>query len=257
MEYTSFNARSYETVLSGDWHIGNGNTDKVALKEMIKYIKKSGANWLFTGDLLEATLHSHKNYDHRGGDPEIRGIEAEYEYARDIIKPIAKQCIGMITGNHDDRCAKHSEIDLIKQICNEYGITYLKDAAMTKLNYTISKKECGINIYSTHGFFSGRQIGGKVNALVGISGGIIADLYACGHSHEMFVMSKKRIGMTRFGNKEEQNVFFGNTGSFMRSLSEGKSSYAEKAGYAPNKIGYLKAIFDPTTRTVKMEEVIM
>jgi len=257
MECSKFTTGSFETVFTGDWHIGAANVDKAALAKMIKYIKSSGCNWYHTGDLCESTPHTNKNFDMRTMDPEICGIGQEYSYVRKLIKPIASQCAGVITGNHDERNAKHAEIDMVGQMCEDFEIPYLKNAAYSRLCYNAYGKTCSTLVYLVHGFSSSRQRGGKVNALENIALSHKADLYVSGHTHDMFVTSAITDTMTQQGNFESKYIYFGNSGTFLRSIIQGKCSYAEIAGYRPNKVGYLKATFNPVDRSIKMEEVVL
>jgi hypothetical protein len=193
----------------------------------------------------------------RTQDPEIHGIGKEYSFARKLIKPIADQCAGIITGNHDERNAKHAEIDLVENICDDFDIAYLKNAAYSKLKYEAYGKKCSTLIYLVHGFSSSRQRGGKVNALEALSNAHQADVYVSGHTHDMFVTSSIVDTMTDAGNYNQKTIYCGNTGTFLRSYVQGKCSYSETAGYRPNKVGYLRAVFNPTSRKIKMEEVVL
>ena len=257
MECKTFTADSFETVITSDWHIGARNVDKKALAKMIDYIKKTGCNWTHNGDLCESTPHTQKNYDHRTTDPEIQGIGQEYAYVKKLIRPIAAQCAGIITGNHDERNAKNAEIDMVEQICDDLEIPYLRNAAYNRLCYTAYGKKCSTLMYQVHGFSSGRQRGSRLNSLENISISHYADLYVSGHTHDLFVSSAVRDTMTSNGNYENKYVYFGNSGTFLRSYIEGQTSYAESAGYHPNKVGYLKATFNPVDRSIKMEEVVL
>lgn len=253
----NFVAGSYNTVFTGDWHIGAKGVDKVALRKMIDYIKKSGANWMFTGDMCESTIHTHKNFDMRTQDPEIQGIEAEYSWAKKLIKPIADQCAGILTGNHDERNAKSSEIDMVRMLCDDFEIPYLKNAAYTRIRYSAYGKSCSTLVYMVHGFSSGRQRGSRINSLESLSNAHRADVYVSGHTHDMFVTSALVDTMTDSGNYVQKMLYFGNTGTFLRSYVQGQSSYAEAAGYRPNKVGYLEAEFNPVDRSVEMKEVVL
>jgi len=252
-----FTADSYDTVFTGDWHIGARGVDKAAIKKMLEHIKKSGANWMFTGDMCESTLHSHKNFDMRTQDPEIRGIEEEYAYVKKLIKPIASQCAGILTGNHDERNAKHSEVDMVKLICEDLEIPYLKNAAYTRIKYNAYGKTCSTLVYMVHGFSSGRQRGSRVNSLESLSNAHRADIYVSGHTHDMFVTSALVDTMSEGGNYIQKMLYFGNTGTFLRSYVQGQTSYAEAQGYRPNKVGYLESAFNPVDRSINMQEVII
>lgn len=254
---TAFETESCETVFTGDWHLGNNGVDKVALKKMVDYIKKTGCNWCHTGDACESTIHSNKFYDVRSVDPEIPCVGDQYQYFKRLIKPIAGQCVGILSGNHDDRNAKISEIDILGDVCNDLGITYLQDSAYCKIRYKAYNELRSTLVYVVHGFTASRKRGGRVNSLEDIATSHIADLYVCGHTHDMYVTSSIIDTMTSKGNYAQKNIIFGNTGTFLRGHIEGKRSYAEKRGYKPNKIGYLDAIYNPTTRMISMQEVIM
>lgn len=257
MECRTFKTGSFETIITGDWHLGARSVDRKALDKMIDYIKKTGCNWTHNGDLCESTPHTQKNYDIRTIDPDVHGVGQEYALAKKLIRPIANQCAGIIAGNHDERNAKHAEIDMVEQLCEDLDIPYLKNAAYNRLCYQAYGKKCSTLMYQVHGFSGGRQRGSRVNSLEGISFSHYADLYVSGHTHDLFVTSAVRDTMTSNGNYENKYVYFGNSGTFLRSYVAGQTSYAESAGYHPNKVGYLKAVFNPVNRTVKLEEVVM
>ena len=82
-----------------------------------------------------------------------------------MIKPIAFQCGGLVCGNHDERNAKTSEIDMIQNICEDLEIPYLADSAYSRICYETYGENRGTLVYLIHGFSSSRQRGGKVNAL--------------------------------------------------------------------------------------------
>lgn len=257
MECKTVNTNSFETVLTGDWHIGNNSVDKTALLKMITYIKKQGCNWYHTGDLCESTLHNHKNYDARSVDPEFRTIGEQYAYVKKLIKPIASQCAGIVAGNHDERNAKISEIDILGNICEDLEIPYLKNSAYSRMRYNAYGETRSTLFYLIHGFSSARLRGGKVNALEAIAYSHIADVYVSGHTHDMYYTSSVIDTMSSVASLVTKPIYFANTGTFLRSIAQGKESYAEKAGYRPNKVGFLRAVFNPATRRISMSEVVL
>jgi predicted phosphodiesterase len=254
---TKFETDSCETVLTGDWHIGNSGVNKAALQKMIAYIRKSGCNWIFTGDACESTAHTNKFYDYRAVDPDLPSIGSQYQYLKQLIKPIAPQCIGILSGNHDDRNARISEIDALGDICNDLAIPYLKDSAYCKIKYRKYNELRSTLVYVVHGFTASRKRGGRINALEDIATSHVADLYLCGHTHDMCVTSSIIDTMTTKGNYAQKTIYFGNTGTFLNGHIEGQRSYAEKRGYKPCKIGYLKAVYDPVLRSISMQEVLL
>lgn len=252
-----FETDSFETVFTGDWHLGNAGTDKAALHKMIAHIKKTGCNWCFTGDACESTLHSNKFFDMRSVDSELPTIGKQYQYLKSLIKPIASQCVGILSGNHDDRNAKISEIDILGDVCNDLEIPYLQDSAYCLIRYRAYNELRNTLVYVVHGFTASRKRGGRVNSLEDISTAHIADLYVSGHTHDMYVTSSIIDTMTSKGNYAQKNIYFGNTGTFLRGHIVGQRSYAEKKGYKPCKIGYLDAVYNPVERKISMQEVLL
>lgn len=257
MECNIFKTQSHETIFTGDWHLGSSAVNKVALERMINYIKRTGCNWYFLGDACESTPHGHKNFDHRTVDPELQSIGEQYNYFKKLIKPIAFQCGGLVCGNHDERNAKTSEIDMIQNICEDLEIPYLADSAYSRICYETYGENRGTLVYLIHGFSSSRQRGGKINALENLAYGHIADVYVCGHNHDLVTTNSIVDTMSREGNLIKKHITFGCSGTFLENISEGKRNYAEKAGYRPGKIGYLRALYNPVTRRIKMEEIVL
>lgn len=258
-----FNCDSDTVVFMSDFHAGNKNTDLSALERTVKDIRKNGYHVMILGDLCECITSRDKRFDMGTVEPEFMGdnmIGKQYSYVEKTLKPIADQILLIHCGNHDQSIAKYCHINMVSDLCESLGVKYGEYSALSKLTYTShkSQKKFSYTVYTTHGYASGRMRGGKVNALESMSGYIDFDIGCAGHSHDLFHTTRQKMFLSRFGHLCMKNIFYGNTGSYLKGIVEdGGVSYPEMAGYRPLPVGYLKAILNPMEYGVKMEEVIM
>lgn len=256
-----FEGESDTLVTISDIHMGNKNTDVNAFKRVINDVRKNGYHLIVLGDLCECITANDKRFDIGSVDPEFLGedmINKQYKSVEKILKPVADQILTIHCGNHDQSITKKCHVDMVKNLCENLDVNYSYYSALSRLSYIVRGKKFSYTLYTTHGYASGRQKGGKVNALESLSAHIDFDVAFAGHSHDLFILNRQKMFLTKFGHLGFKTLYFGNAGSFLRGFTEGSGvSYAEKAGYRPLPTGYIKTIFNPREYGVKMEEVIM
>jgi predicted phosphodiesterase len=235
----------------GDIHVGSANCDKTKLKELIEWIKnKENCFVIGMGDYCDAININDKRFRFSELDPyfqskiENLGIE-QVRYSIELLKPIKEKILVMIPGNHEESFIKYNSIDLIKELCA--GLNVERGDYMTYLKLDFDRSQFhkqGVVFWLHHGWFAGRKKGGKVNNLEDIAAGWDADIYCAGHSHELFATSTTRMSIVG-DNLVENKKIFCNTGTFMKTISIGNSSYSEKKAYRPTKIGVLRIDIKP------------
>jgi hypothetical protein len=110
-------------------------------------------------------------------------------------------------------------------------------------------------IYSTHGSYSGRRIGGKMNRLEDLSTWYDADIYLMGHTHELAGERKVRYAVnTQTHELKTEKKVYAFTGTYLRSHQLNCSSYAERLNLAPNKIGMITIEVNTRTRDIHVKE---
>ena len=151
-------------------------------------------------------------------------------------------------GNHEYHLVSDGYGDLIKRLATELGTAYAGFSCFLRID-TKEKPIRKIIIYAHHGWFAGRQVGSKANNIINLMRDYEADLYLCGHSHDLFGIRRSRIFF-----EGAKDIIFANTGSFLETATWGISGYGERAGYPPTKLGTLKIRWYPDKDEIHIAE---
>lgn len=226
----------------GDVHYGNPACDFNSFISMLKWAANEKDLYLLgMGDMFDSILADDKRFDASHPAPPFLQC---YEQMKKAIEPVKHKMIGMHTGNHEMTLSKKGYGDPVEQICSELGIKFLGYSAFTKL--VIHKKFLTgtvgnqIIIYSHHGWFSGRKMGGKANNLTDLSACWDADVYCVAHSHDLFGVRKVKIDYNG-----ARKLIFCQTGTFLKTAEWGTTTYSERAGYPPTKTGVARIEWYP------------
>jgi hypothetical protein len=254
--------------LAGDMHIGSLLThwDGIhALKDAV--LNDPQSRLIVMGDAIEAILvDDNKRFDPTTSDLTILTPGEQYDRFVETFQPVAKQILFMLTGNHE---IKHLRIDdFARKGCEKLKVPYgTYSAKFTALD---SKKQPRFKIYTTHGFGSIGSIAGTPRqraaamevALTRKLMNKAADciLMAKGHTHKIIVARPiSELYLTDNGEAIKQHYtvtqqnaqeipvnlrWYVNTGSFMKNQILGASGYAERFGYDPVVLGWIKAIIE-------------
>jgi len=225
----------------GDVHLGSPNCAWKKFSEMLKWAEKEKDLYLIgMGDLFDVILADDKRYNAEEPQmPLLRAIEIMVE----ALKPLAKKgkLIGLHTGNHEHHMIRKGVGSPVEDVCNRIECKYLGYSAFTRVEaINKNKTQNSLVIYSHHGWFSGRKRGSKINNLEDLSMHWDADLYLCGHSHDLF--SSKRVFIGWYGQKIRA---FLNTGTFLKTSGWNTTNYSERAGYPPQKLGIARIEWQP------------
>lgn len=240
-------ADQIEIVPIGDAHLGSPNSRIDKLRRMVDYIKNTpNCYTILMGDIFDCVLGDDRRLDLTEFS---RAFLDLLEDATSIFEPIKDKILTALLGNHEVVLKKKGVGDPIFHLCNRLGVKYGGYSCFIKLKAIPKTHRQSLIIYAHHGFFAGRQRGSKVNNLERLAQHYVADVYLAGHSHDLFNTKSVRID---WGGA--RNVAFGNTGSFMETASMGTSTYSERAGYPPQKLGCLKVKWYPKLNKVYITE---
>lgn len=190
--------KELELLICADYHYGDPHCNVGAIKEDIEYIKThDNAYCVFAGDLMNCAI--------RGSIGDVYTDLAPMEQLKvcsELLSPIAHKCVGIVSGNHENRHYKTNGVDMTRILARQLGIEdrYSEDTALVFLRFGRSSKHeqhhrpILYTIYITHGSGGGRKEGGKIQRLVDYSNVVDADLYIAGHTH---LPASLKIGYAR------------------------------------------------------------
>lgn len=226
----------------GDLHLGSPNVDAEKFEGYLDWVKKNKAYVFLMGDLFDvATLDS---------ATEVWGQQMSLNNAIkalvEKLKPIKKQIIGAIIGNHEERLVRYANFNPVQNLCDILGVPYCHYSAVlrfrigehkhTKINKVSPAVEYIFFAHHTTG--GGSTIGGKINRIAKLNNIFSgADAYLGGHNHSkalgeesVFYLSKNGRGEAKLTQKR---VIYIDTGSFLTY----EDSYAEQKMLPPAHTG--------------------
>jgi hypothetical protein len=184
--------------------------------------------------------------------------KAQQERFLEIVKPIAPKCLALLSGNHETAILKHYERDVYANI-----ITAIKEEAKRPANYQLGMGYSGwlrlvfywaknkkggsalINANLHHGFVGGKLAGGKALAMQRWLWNHNADLVVFGHSHNAGAQREAIEEVDKADNIRTTRRVGCYAGTFLRTNSDGVTTYSEQGGYQPLPIGHVEVILTP------------
>uniref|UniRef100_A0A6M3L8T7 Putative calcineurin-like phosphoesterase n=1 Tax=viral metagenome TaxID=1070528 RepID=A0A6M3L8T7_9ZZZZ len=227
----------------GDRHLTQRGLDK--LKGYLEWVKeRANAIVFLMGDVLNVASRDSKSnpFESQSGDD-------EYAKSVQLFKPYARQIVGCITGNHEQRMYRQFGFNPLQPFCNELGIQYCGFSAVLKIR--IGKRADRANEYEQtywgfahHGNGGGSTLGGALNRKTKLQEVVHGmDFYMAGHDHNLIV-GTRNILLPKRDKIVHQRVHFIDTGSFL----DWDGSYAEEAAFHISKQGAPRLRFDGRKR---------
>ncbi len=110
-------------------HFGHAGIATDHLKREIDYVADDQwARWLHLGDSGEYITSTDKRFEIGSLDPEYHVddyVDKQVDTAVDYFKPIGKQAIGTLMGNHEDSYLKFTKSNPAKRIANALKTNFL------------------------------------------------------------------------------------------------------------------------------------
>lgn len=237
-------------VLIGDIHMGHADHDEDFARKTIAWIKKKGASVILLGDLIDGIAPQDRRFENSSIADNFKihldNLHAkQVEKVVELLDPISGQIISTMSGNHEDTVKKHFSYDAAQNIADQLKVPLLTDPGYVVLRFKMGTSIMLKSILCSHGhFMGGRLRGGKVNAMERLPASFAADIYAAGHTHDLWVTKKSPIGLTRNGNLETRKIYFINTGSMMNTYPESDvSTWASRKLFDPIAPGVARIDF--------------
>lgn len=265
-----------EIILLSDTHIGSALTHYNGIKRCIDYVLAAPNRYVIVlGDLCESiSTDDLKRFDMETVDKSIPIPMLQYQYWIDLFRPVADRILYINEGNHDHKHSRYANF-VRDVVCRELGIPW--GTYSSKLTVVNGMLETRFKIYTSHGYGSLNSaaddpIRQKSNMRLSLKRKLrqkAADcvLMAIGHTHQLIV-SRPESTTYLYDDGEEIHAgktsapqhaeyipdnlrWYVNTGSFLKSQALGISSYAERAGYNPNDLGYIVVTVDNDIQDVR------
>ena len=242
-----------------DLHLGNVACDEVKLTELRDRIAGDPfARWCGMGDYGEFINRKDRRYDEEAVAPWLHGHADLVEYQKrrilELFKPIGKQCVGLVEGNHERTIYRWNDRDIYADIV----------AALDAPNRKLLLGPCGfirllfhrrgethgtwgVDIFVTHGWWAGRQMGNGALQLEKLAGWVRADIVLAGHDHKTRAFTMSTWVPLKTGDVEKRDLVCGSCGTFLDG-----AKYGMEAGYRPQPIRWLELIIEPDKRSIRV-----
>lgn len=235
-----------------DVHIGDKLSNLKLFKQVLERIKNEPNTFtIINGDMCNMALKNSKSNVYECADSlsPMQQVIKTVDYLQDIKDKI----LVIATGNHEDRTAKETDIDVMRLVARELGIEDRYASAWWYLYLTFGKDIKGraitYAITGVHGYGGGRKSGGKINRLEDMSQVVIADLYIMSHTHKP-ISTKGCIYLPYYQSKalSKQELYYLMTNSFLES----DNGYAEKMGFPPSNTSITEAQLGSRVKKIKL-----
>ena len=196
-----------------------------------------------------------------------------YTQIRDLFAPIKGKCLGLIVGNHEQQyMRRQQQEDLHGWLCTELGVADLGYSCFMDVVFqqtrgtakgvtpTLQPRSVGkayhagsetFRIWCHHGAGAAQTKGGKINRLVSFMRNFDADIYFIGHVHDAMGARLTPLIASADCTKIQHRTKLGLvSGSYLKTYSQGVTTYGEMKGYEPVTLGAAVAHIRPDTREV-------
>jgi len=236
-----------------DVHIGDKTANIKAFKEVIERIKNEPNTFtIINGDLLNFALKNSKSDVYEDNITPMTQVLTLCE----MLEPIRSKIIVLSSGNHEDRCVRETNIDVLFLVAKQLGIEDVYSPSWWYLYLSFgNNKAKGDNrkmlytISGYHGSGSSQTIGAKANKVKKMSQVVLADLYIMSHVHEP-ITTKGVIYVPDYQHKSivKKEMYYCISNSFV----EYEGSYAEKMGLIPSNNGICEVELDGTKKQIRL-----
>lgn len=229
-----------EILFLGDIHYGNPKCDLKELKRYIEWVleDKVHRRVVGMGDYIE-NVSLARNAGGTDLYTQTVNPTMQMDYIVKVLKPVKEQILGMLTGNHELRTMKGSQIDLGKIIADSLEVDYLGYENFVRIQFSRYK---AWHMYVHHGDSGAANPEFEITKYLYRNGMIsLVDVIAIGHCHALRTYTYDRYYREKTYIKLKK-VFGIRTGSFLNH-----PDYAKRKGYKAYRMGAPILRFSPNS----------
>jgi len=194
-----------------------------------------------------------------------------YQEIKVLFEPIKHKCLGLIIGNHEKQyMRRQQQEDLHGWLCTELGVADLGYSCFMDIVFCQANKivipalhtelpprrgehrhntSHTFRVFCHHGAGAAQTKGGKINRLVSFMRNFEADIFFMGHVHDQMGARLTPLtandDCTDIIHKTKLGVI---SGSYLKTYSQGTTTYGEMKGYEPTTLGAAWVMVRPETR---------
>lgn len=227
----------------GDIHYGSAHCAEVEITRQRDLILNTPNSFIIgMGDYCDAILKDDKRFDIMGLASWVERdniIESQRKKIVSLFEPVKDKVLTLIEGNHEDTIHSHYQNHIVKNVCRDLDVPYGDYHCFINLKFKRkgSTESHNYLIHAWHGSGAAQTEGARLNRLIRLVNDIQADIYLMGHLHAMTQHTPDRLTL-KYGKIKSIKLAATITGSWVKAYTQGEStSYAEKKGYKPSRIG--------------------
>ena len=219
-------------VVVSDLHYGPAEMDFRRWLDLRDWIAEHPhVRWIGLGDYLDMALKTSP------GTQNLLPYKVARTMFRDDIEPIAKQCLGLCHGNHEQRIERATAVkeNPVEWVARDLGLHYygMDGFLRIKIHKPGTKQEQLYIGAVHHGWSSARTKGGQVNVASNWLTWHDVDFAAMAHMHANTSIEEQRVGVEgQYVTQRGVPLVLG--GSFLKSQAGG---YVREKGLHPAALG--------------------
>lgn len=179
-------------------------------------------------------------------DPEAI-MDHQFADCYSLLEPHKSRILGLTCGNHEDVFIKRYGHNPHKRLCNDLGCEDLSAMWMKTLFLRDPHgKTRSLKLYGAHGHGGAtRTEGGNVTKYSHQTKYFDADIYAWGHTHDLWYKAMPCVTTDRAGRWRDRTKHLINTGSFKKGLGKDVTTWEETMGFPPRRLGGVVVTLTP------------
>lgn len=239
----------------GDVHAGSRACDEQKFVETIARIRHDEYAVVFLmGDLAEYIPRGEWRYNEPMVADWVRRNDvsaSELDWLIEKLTPIRSKILGAIQGNHEETLEDVWNQAAHQRLCETLQIKNLGYSALVRLHFKQKNRGRGgqcsrLDLFLHHGWGGGRSDGADLNRFNELQRDYLADLYIAGHTHRYFAIKSIRHLLNHHDLLDVRSVLAGRSGTYLRTIVEGATNYAERRAMRPVQTGSLCVVYRPS-----------
>lgn len=245
--------KPYTLYFLGDIHLGAANHQSEAFRKAVDMIAADGDAWLGLGDYCDCIDHLDPRFNPREIDSTytIRDLDnlvaVQFRNLLDELEPIKDRCIGLISGNHEDKFREKRNYDANREMAAALGTDDLGHKAWISLSFRYNEnKSIPFKLVAVHGTGNGggKREGTPTNVAHDVFRWDMADFHIMGHLHQAAV-SRAQYNRFEYGTVRREPAWFCVNGCFLSKSEIGNDGYFEQRSGMESSIGVIKLTITP------------